>query len=139
MPAITTIVPDAAAIAAEGEHRTLPLHAETLDVVRRVRRTAVRATRTTRLREVVVEEDLAHETVCVRRVPVGRVVAAAPPVREEGDLVIVPVVEERLVVERRLVLVEEVHLRRTRGTRLHVETVQLREQDVAVTRVPLAD
>ncbi len=117
----------------------LPLHAEALEVSRRTRRTLVRAARTTRQRDAVVEEDLLREEVCVRRVPVGRTVEAVPPVREEGDLVIVPVVEEVLVVERRLVLVEEIHLRRTRGTHRHTETVRLRSQDVVVTRTPLAD
>ena len=63
--------------------------------------------------QVLLREELRHEQVEVVRVPVGREVAEAPPVRTEGDLTIVPVLEERLVVEKRLFLVEELHLRRT--------------------------
>ena len=48
-----------------------------------------------------------------------------------------PVVEEELVMVRRLVLKEEVHLRRVRTTVPHVETVSLRQQTVSVTRTPL--
>lgn len=47
-----------------------------------------------------------------------------------------PVVEEVLVVERRLWLKEEVHNRRIRTTEQHHETVQLREQEAVITRTP---
>ncbi len=83
--------------------------------------------------------DLSHEHVVVERVAVGRVVDAVPPVRQEGDVTIMPVVEEELVLVRRLVLKEEVHLRRVRSTTTHSETVAVREQHVAVTRTPLDD
>jgi stress response protein YsnF len=63
--------------------------------------------------QVFLRDELRHEQVEVVRVPVGREVAEAPAVRTEGDLTIVPVLEERLVVEKRLFLVEELHLRRT--------------------------
>ena len=122
-----------------GERRTLALHVEDVAVAKRVRKTLVRATRTTSEREVSVDEGLAHEEVVVERVPVGRYVEAVPPVRQEGDVTILPVVEEEVVVTRRLVLKEEVHLRRVRTTGRHVETVSLREQTVTVTRTPLRD
>ena len=47
-----------------------------------------------------------------------------------------PVVEEVVVVERRLLLREEVHIRRVRKAEQHTETVQLRVQDAVVTRTP---
>ena len=56
------------------------------------------------------------------------------PRGEEGDTIILPVVEEVLVVERRLILKEEVRLRRVRTTRRHTETVTVREQVAVVTR-----
>ena len=89
--------------------------------------------------QVFLRDELRHEQVEVVRVPVGRQVAEAPPVRTEGDLTIVPVLEERLVVEKRLFLVEELHLRRTvvtenvelpttlRRTRVDVERQTLNE------------
>lgn len=63
--------------------------------------------------QVLVRQDLRHEQVVVTRVPIGREVAEAPLPRTEGDLTVIPVLEERLVVEKRLFLVEELHLRRT--------------------------
>lgn len=74
-----------------------------------------------------VEADLAREEIEVVRVPMNKPVDAVPPIREEGGTMIYPVVEEVLVVEKRLVLREEVHLIRRR----HSEHVQ---QDVPVRR-----
>ncbi|WP_114946661.1 YsnF/AvaK domain-containing protein [Microvirga calopogonii] len=84
-------------------------------------------------------EDVAHasvqwEDVEVTRVPIDREVETAPDIRTDGDVTIVPVVEEVLVVEKRLVLKEELHIRR----RIETETVEvpvtLRKQRAIVQR-----
>jgi stress response protein YsnF len=64
-------------------------------------------------RQVVVRDEVRREHVEVTRVPKDEQVAEAPAVRIEGDVTIVPVLEERLTVQKRLFLVEELHLRRT--------------------------
>lgn len=120
------------------EQQSLTLYAEQVEVSRRRVETAlVRATRTTHTREKLIEEDVTHERVEVTRVAIGRVVDAVPPVREDGDTTILPVVEEIVVVERRLVLKEEVHIRRVRVSEKHVETVTIREQEADVSRTEL--
>lgn len=117
----------------------LPLQQETLSVARRrVETGVVRIETVTQQREALVDETLTHHRIEVQRVPVGRVVETMPEVREEGDVTIIPVVEEVLVVEKRLVLKEEVHLRRVQVTAQHRETVTLREQEAVVTRRPAA-
>jgi len=81
-----------------------------------------------------VSEHLDHDAFDVTRVPVGREVDKAPDVRTVDDVMIVPVMEERLVIEKRLVLVEELHIRR-RVTREAVEIpVTLRKQRAEVVR-----
>lgn len=117
----------------------MPLAIEDAVVSKRVRRTLVRASRTTSNRSEAVEVDLKQEQVVIERVPIGRIVDAVPPVRQDGDVTIMPVVEEELVVVRRLVLKEEVHIRRVQTTVSHVETVTLRQQHVSVTRTALDD
>src|SRR5689334_21461416 len=57
-----------------------------------------------------IQAPLVHEEVEVKRVPVNRVVEQVPTVRRKGAVIIVPVVEEELVVTKRLVLKEEIHL-----------------------------
>ena len=118
---------------------TLPLHAERVVVSKRVRRTRVSVKRSTRTRDEAVEVDLNHDQVVVERVAIGRVVDAVPEVRQDGDVTILPIVEEEVVVVRRLVLKEEVHVRRMRTTQRHAETVTLREQQAVVTRTDIED
>ena len=84
--------------------------------------------------QVFLRDELRHEQVEVVRVPVDREMAEAPPVRTEGDLTIVPVLEERLVVEKRLFLVEELHLRRTVVTESVELPTTLRRTRVDVER-----
>jgi len=72
----------------------------------------------------------------IERTPMARHVEAMPAIREEGDTVVIPIVEEVLVVERRLFLKEEVRVRRVRSTEIHQETVTLRHHEAVVTHLP---
>lgn len=83
-----------------------------------------------------IDQTLLRDAVEVRRVPVDRVVALsdAPTARQEGDTLIVPVLEEILVVEKRLRIREEVHITRTARQERYTDTVVLRTEHVAVER-----
>ncbi|WP_262269114.1 YsnF/AvaK domain-containing protein [Microvirga yunnanensis] len=86
-------------------------------------------------------EELAHasvqrEDVEVTRVPIGRVVDTAPEIRTDGDVTIVPVLEEVLVVTKQLVLKEELHIRRSIETETVEMPVTLRKQRAIVEREP---
>jgi stress response protein YsnF len=113
----------------------LRLHEETAQIskVSRVSGEVSVSTRTL-TRDELVSQDLAHTNVEVTTVPIGRPVDAIPAVREEGDVTIFPVMEEVLVIERRLMLKEEVHIRKVRTTERHQETVTLRYQEAVVSR-----
>ena len=83
-------------------------------------------------------EPLLHEDVIVERVKVGRIVDAAPASRQEGDTLIIPVMEEVLVVEKRLVLKEEIHVIRTSRVELFEQDVTLRAMHADVQRTTTA-
>ena len=118
----------------------VPLHAEELVVRKEARDTSrVRITTLTKQHEELVDELLAREQVEVERIAVGKPITAIPAVRQEGDTVVVPIVEEVLVVERRLVLKEEVFIRRIRTTQRHQERVTLRTQEAVISRLPLTE
>ena len=118
------------------ETLALPLHVEEVSVEkRRVAGDVVRVATVTREREQPVDEMLTHQRVEIERVPIGRTVEAVPPVREEGDTTIMPVVEEVVVITRQLVLKEEVRIRRVRTTEHHRESVMVRTQGAVITRV----
>jgi stress response protein YsnF len=85
--------------------------------------------------EELAQADVRHATVEVTRVPIDRVVETAPEIRTEGDVTIVPVVEEVIVVEKRLVLKEELHLRRRVETETVEVPVTLRKQRAVVERL----
>lgn len=107
--------------------------------VRRVDTGRVRVRVVTETVDEPVTAPLAGERVEVTRVPVGREVDAVPAMRVEGDVTILPVVEEVLVVERRLVLREEVHLRREAGTEQVDTTLPLRRQRVVIERMETSE
>jgi uncharacterized protein (TIGR02271 family) len=114
---------------------TVRLHAEDISVARQsVVGDTVRVETTTHLRDHLIDEPLLHTKVSVERVPIGRTVTAMPAIREEGDTTILPVVEEVIVVERRLILKEEVHVRRIQVAERHTETVTTREQTLEIVR-----
>ena len=117
----------------------IPLLEERLVVGRREVETGrVRVHLTTTTEDAAVREVLREERVEVERVPIGREVATAPAVREEEDgaVLVVPVLEEVLVMERRLVLKEELWIRRVSTNRTSEQTVPLRRQTATVERVP---
>jgi uncharacterized protein (TIGR02271 family) len=124
---------------AQRDEVSLRLLEESVSVSRRVvQGQTIRIASTTRWHEQLVEEPLARETVEIERVAIGRFVGATPEVRQEGDVTILPVMEEVLVLERRLLLKEEVRIRRVRSTAMHRETVNLRKQEATVTRLDAA-
>jgi uncharacterized protein (TIGR02271 family) len=78
---------------------------------------------------------LEGERVEITRVPVDRVVDEAPSLRTEDGVTIVPVLEEGLFVEKRLVLKEELHIRRHATTETVEVPVTLRKQRAVVDRM----
>lgn len=129
---------DAAFAAEEADHSNvnpIPLYIEEVSfTARKVERGTVRVHVQTTTREQLVDEVLIHERVEIERVAIGQAVDAAPPVRQEGDTTVISVVEEVVVVERRLILKEEIRLRRVQTTERHRESVTLREQEAAIER-----
>ena len=85
--------------------------------------------------EEIASASLEEDTVTVTRVPVDRVVTEAPAVRTENGVTIVPVLEEILIVEKRLVLREELHIRRDVVTQRIEVPVRLRRQRAVVERI----
>jgi uncharacterized protein (TIGR02271 family) len=85
--------------------------------------------------EELAHAELQQETVEVTRVPIDSIVETAPEIRTEGELTIVPVLEEVLVVEKRLVLKEELHIRRRATTETMEVPITLRKQRAVVERI----
>lgn len=111
----------------------IPVLQETIRVSKREVETGrVVVRKTVSERDEAAEMLLKQTDVSVERVPVGRVVTEAPASRQEGDVLIIPVLEEVLVTEKRLVLKEELHIRKTTSERTAHEVVRLRTENVLI-------
>jgi uncharacterized protein (TIGR02271 family) len=86
-----------------------------------------------------IDVSLLQEGYDIQHVSINQFVDQQPPIREEGDTIIIPVVREVLVVEKRLELVEELHIIKNRKTVNHTESFTLRKEEVNVERVPTND
>lgn len=121
-----------------GESVALPIIEETARIDKRVVETGrVRVQTRTETTEQVLRETLRTDAIGVTRVPINRVIAEgepAPTARTENGVTILPVLEEVLVVEKRLVLKEEVHIRHTTSTEVTEVPVTLRKQHAVVER-----
>ena len=96
-------------------------------------------TGTVRVRKLVHEEstlvstDGFRDLVGMTRVLVNQVVETAELSRKVGDMLVIPVYEERAA--KQLVLVEEIHERRRREAFENTASVALRREEVVVERL----
>jgi uncharacterized protein (TIGR02271 family) len=90
-------------------------------------------------RQDIVPAELAHDEVEIERVPMNQTLSQLPSVRLEGSTTIIPVVEEVVVVEKKLVLVEEIHVRRKSNVRTQDIPVTLRSEQAEIERTGFAD
>ena len=75
------------------------------------------------------------EQVEVHKVVINKYVDEAPDVRYEGDTMIVPVMKEVVVMEKRLVLAEEIHITRKTIKTNDERDIPLLREEVHVERV----
>jgi uncharacterized protein (TIGR02271 family) len=114
----------------------VPVIEETLRVTKQeVVTGGVRLTKRVTEREEVVDEALLRQDVHVERVAINRMVAEAPQARQEGDTFIVPLLEEVLVVEKRLFLKEEVRITRTQTEVHQPQTVTIRMEEAVLEEI----
>jgi len=122
----------------EADNRTLifPVIEEAAFLDKRVVETGkVRISKRISEREELIDEPLFREEVTVERVPINQYVDQPPQVRHEGDVMIIPVVQEQLVMQKRLVLVEELRVRKQVVETHQPQSVTLRREEIEVRRV----
>lgn len=119
------------------EQVVIPIHAEEVSVdKKRIVTGRVKVATVTKEHEQLVEEMLERNHVEIERTAVGKEVEKTPPVREEGDTLVIPIMEEVVVVERRLFLKEELRIHRISETQPYQQRVVVRKQEAVITRLP---
>jgi uncharacterized protein (TIGR02271 family) len=114
----------------------VPVLGEELKVGKRTVETGrVRVSKHVREEEQVVETPLIRESVDVERVAVNQMVEGPQAVRQEGDTTVIPVVEEVLVVEKRLMLKEEVRVTKRRAEVQEPVRAAVRREEVKIEHI----
>ena len=118
--------------------RVLPLLEETVHVAKRTVETgSVLVKVRVAQREQVIDIPLRREEVVVERVAVNRLVDREAPVRQEGNVTIVPVYEEVVTVLKQLFLKEELRItRRSSVSASQPQTIELRREEVEIAHHP---
>ncbi len=121
----------------DDETITIPVIAESLRLTRALRETGrVRIYKQVHERHETVDPSLLREHTEVERVAVNRPVDGPIPIRQEGDTTIIPLLEEVVVVEKRWILREELHVRVRRSEHHEPQVVSLRSEQVTVENLP---
>ncbi|MEO8072590.1 MAG: YsnF/AvaK domain-containing protein [Acidobacteriota bacterium] len=111
----------------------MPLIAEEISIGKRVVETGgMRVHKTVREDVQTINEPILREHIEVERVEVNKYVETAPAIRYEGEVMIVPVLEEVVVTEKRLLLREEIRLVKRREEIANVQEVTLRREEISV-------
>jgi uncharacterized protein (TIGR02271 family) len=128
---------DAASASSTPEQTVLPVIEEELDVRKRSveMESGVRISKTVEEREQIVDLPLIKEDVEVERVEVNRPIDMPMGVRHEGDTTIIPIVEEVLFTEKRLMLKEEIRVTRRKTRIRDPRKVTLKSEHAAVERI----
>jgi uncharacterized protein (TIGR02271 family) len=111
----------------------IPVLQEELKVEKRTVETGVtRVKKSVHEREEIVDEPLVKEEAHVERVPINRYVEGPVPVREEDGVTIVPLFEEVLVIEKKLLLKEELRITKHTKTVRDPQRVIVRSEEAVV-------
>ncbi|CAA9385982.1 MAG: hypothetical protein AVDCRST_MAG74-685 [uncultured Pyrinomonadaceae bacterium] len=114
----------------------MPLIAEEISISKRTVETGgVRVHKTVREDVQMIDEPIIREHLEVERVEVNQFVETAPAVRYEGDVMIVPVLEEVVVTQKRLLLREEVRLVKRREEISNAQEVTLRREEITLEKI----
>jgi len=112
------------------------LEEQLLVSTQRVETGRVTLTKTVQETQETVTIPLQQEAYTVERIVVNQYVEQPPDPRQEGETTIYPVLKEVLVVEKRLLLVEEIRVTRQRSQTEETQTIRLRREDITVERTP---
>jgi uncharacterized protein (TIGR02271 family) len=114
----------------------IPLLEEQLKIARqKVLTGGVRVHKTVNERTETIDEPTLKEEMEIQRVPVNQFITEPPAVRYEGDVMIVPLMEEVLVVEKKLVLREEIRITKRRNTLRNPQQYVVRREEATLEQI----
>jgi uncharacterized protein (TIGR02271 family) len=83
----------------------------------------------------IINLPVANEEVTIERVSINQILDKPPEaIRYEGNTVIVPVLQEITVIEKRILLVEEIRITKTSISSTETKEITLRKEEVKIER-----
>ncbi|MDU3075976.1 MAG: DUF2382 domain-containing protein [Mixta calida] len=119
------------------QHEIIPLAEEQAEVTTtRVVDRRIRIHRSTTTAEKLLVTELWHEEVEIKHIAKNETIEEGyfPQVRQEGDVLIVPVIEEQVEIIRRHILKEEVHIHKLKKNEQFQQKVTLRSQEIEISK-----
>ncbi|MCK9620276.1 MAG: YsnF/AvaK domain-containing protein [Methylobacter sp.] len=115
----------------------IPVLKEQLHVEKRLEEAGiVRISKQLTEHEQAVTIPLLAEEIQVERIAINQLIDSPPPaLRYEGETMIISVIKEVAVVEKRLMLVEELHIVKRQDQKQETQQVKLKEEEVTVERI----
>jgi uncharacterized protein (TIGR02271 family) len=115
---------------------TLPVVEETVHVEKKTTETGkVKISKTVKVDTETVNLLQVQDEVQIERIAINEFVQTPPPpVRYEGDIIIIPVLQEVMVTEKRLLLIEEVRITKRKVESKESQEVALRKEEIKVER-----
>lgn len=121
------------------EKKVIPIIEEKVEITKKIiEKARVRVSKTVHQKTELVEIPLSSEEIVVKRVPKNEIVDVVPTrVRYEGDVMIIPVLKEVAVVEKRIMLVEEIHVIKNKQAHTETREVVVRSEEVQVEKTEI--
>ena len=101
---------------------------------RKIETGSVRIKKTVHETPRILEETLSKEEISIERRPCEKIVDEPAQARQEGDTWILPVQEEILVVTKRILIREEIYVRKQTLQHKEKVTAQVRKEEVVIDR-----
>ncbi len=121
---------------AAGENLVVPIIEEELVVSKRTVDTGgVRIRKTVQEFAQTVDQPLTHDEVQVERIAMNQVLNDPAQLRYEGETMIIPVMEERLIVQKQLILTEEIRVTKRQVVNSQPQQVMLRREEIALEEI----
>jgi len=123
-------------IKSEKDDSFIPIIEEELQVEKKtVEKGRVIISKTINEESKILDLPSTNEEVRVERIPINKVIEEMPAaVRYEGNTMIIPVLQEITVVEKKILLVEEIHVTKSTFSSTETKEITLRKEEIKIER-----
>jgi uncharacterized protein (TIGR02271 family) len=117
------------------ENEIIRVHQEGIDISKKVvDRRKISLHKSVNTETVSHDIPLLHDNIRIEHITFNKEVAEIPKIREKGNMIIIPVIEEVAVVTKKIMLVKEIHITNEQTEKIeHIET-SLRKESVTIDK-----